>query len=201
MSTELQDALERLNIIHDQVARGELYRGYRSWSVGASGVCSLLAAALQPTTVDSPSRFVLYWCVVAALCGMIAASEIVLNYLLHENPHNRRISRRVVGQFVPCLAAGAAVTLALMRLGGNSPTLLPGLWAILFGLGIFSSRPYLPRSVGYIALGYLLAGTWLLLSAGTLPLAAAKWNVGATFGIGQLAAALVLYWNLEREHA
>jgi hypothetical protein len=129
---------------------------------------------------------------------MIGGSEIVLNYLLHENPHNRRISRRVVGQFVPCLAAGGAITLALMKFGADTVSFLPGLWAIAFALGIFASRPYLPHAVGFVALGYLLAGSALLWRAvpGVLP---QPWTVGGVFGVGQIAAAVVLYWNLERK--
>ena len=75
--------------------------------------------------------------------------------------------------------------------------LLPGLWAICFGIGIFASRPYLPRASGWVALFYYAAGVALLWRAnGTTPLHA--WWVGGTFGIGQLLAAFVLFWNLER---
>ena len=36
-------------------------------------------------------------------------------------------------------------------------------WALLFSLGLFSCRPYLPRGIGWVALFYLLAGGGLLL--------------------------------------
>ncbi len=51
---------------------------------------------------------------------------------------------RVVGHFLPCLAAGFAVTLSLVWGTGEHISRLPGLWAMLFGLGVFASRPYLP---------------------------------------------------------
>ncbi len=195
---ELQDALERLSVIHDQVAKSEMYRGYRSWSIGASGIACLAAAALQPTWVDSPVRYVGYWCAVAAGCAGVAASEILINYLVQGDSHHRRTTRRVIGQLVPCLVAGAALTLSILRVSPAATALLPGLWSIVFGLGIFASRPYLPRSTGFVALGYLIAGSWLLMHSqmGVLPTA---WKVGLPFGVGQLAAAVVLYWNLERD--
>src|SRR5688572_11056759 len=182
---ELHEALERLNVIHEQVARGEIYRGYRSWSVGASGICSLLAATLQPASVNDPASFVIYWCGDAVVCGLVAGSEIILNYVWQGNPHNRRITRRVVGQFVTCLVAGAALAYGLYRTNPEAIALLPGLWAIVFALGMFASRPYLPRAVGFVALAYLMAGTLLLLRAapGTVP---SPWAVGGVFGIGQL---------------
>jgi hypothetical protein len=74
--------------------------------------------------------------------------------------------------------------------------LLPGLWAVVFGLGVFATRPYLPRAVGWVGLYYLTAGAFLL---GRSPFAELSgWSVGGVFGLGQLATALVLYWNLER---
>lgn len=194
---ELQDALARLSIIHDQVAKSEMYRGYRAWSIGASGILCIAAAALQPVWVDSPQRFVLFWCAVAIACAMVAASEIAINYFGESDPYHRQTTRRVVGQLVPCLVAGGAVTLALLRTTPETAALLPGLWAVIFGLGGFASRPYLPRATGYVALSYLIAGSWLLMRArlGVLP---SPWTVGLTFGLGQLASAVVFYWNLER---
>ncbi len=73
-----------------------------------------------------------------------------------------------------------------------------GLW--VFGLAIFAARPYLPRASGWVALAYLGAGCIALNLAPTDPVVFG-WIVAAIFGTGQLAAALVLFWNVERnEH-
>ena len=48
-----------------------------------------------------------------------------------------------------------------------------------------------------MALFYYAAGIALLWRASG-PQSLNGWWVGATFGIGQLLSALVLYWNLER---
>ena len=54
----------------------------------------------------------------------------------------------------------------------------------------------MPKAIGFVALFYLLSGTWLLvLSDGAVP---SPWGMGLTFGIGQAATALVLYLNIER---
>ena len=39
--------------------------------------------------------------------------------------------------------------------------LLPGLWSVVFGLAIFSARPYLPLASGWVALWYLGVGAVL----------------------------------------
>ena len=52
-------------------------------------------------------------------------------------------TRQVVGQFLPSLIAGAIISASFVRLSPTLVPLLPGLWAICFGIGIFASRPYL----------------------------------------------------------
>ena len=72
-------------------------------------------------------------------------------------PSARR-TRQVVGQFLPSLIAGAIISASFVRLMPALVPLLPGLWAICFGIGIFASRPYLPRASGWVALFYYAAG-------------------------------------------
>ena len=77
--------------------------------------------------------------------------------------------------------------------------LLPGIWQILFSLGIFASYRLLPRATFGVALFYLVAGVVCLATArgnGAL----SPWAMGIPFGFGQLYAAAVLYWTLERGH-
>ena len=53
-----------------------------------------------------------------------------------------------VDQFVPCLVAGALVTYAIGKFAGDIVWIMPGLWAVLFSLGVFASRRFLPRGRG-----------------------------------------------------
>jgi hypothetical protein len=192
-------ALDQIAEIHEQMAKGEVYRGYRSVPVAASGLIGLGAAGLQPAalgTVD-PIGFVLYWAAIAAAAGFVGSSEIIYNYAVHEDTSSRRMTRTVVGQFLPSVVGGTAITVCFTHLSAALVPLLPGLWAFCFGIGIFASRPYLPKTSGWIALFYYAAGFVLLwIARGPAPLTG--WWVGGTFGVGQLLAALVLWWNLER---
>jgi hypothetical protein len=130
----------------------------------------------------------------------VGASEIIYNYAIHDDRSARRRTRLVVGQFLPSAVAGAVITASFVHLSAALVPLLPGIWAICFGIGTFASRPYLPRSSGWVALFYYVAGMILLwIARGPEPMRG--WWVGGTFGTGQLLAALVLYWNLEREPA
>src|SRR5205085_11762172 len=107
-------------------------------------------------------------------------------------------TRLVLGQFLPSILAGALLTATLVGLGPQSVALLPGIWALCFGVAVFASRVYLPRSAGWVALFYYAIGAAQLWAA-TGSTALHGWWVGLTFGCGQLLAALVLYWNLERD--
>jgi hypothetical protein len=192
-------ALTQIAEIHAHIAKGEIYRGYRSVPVAASGLVGIVAAAVQPRLLDGgdPAGFVRYWSVVAALAGVVGLSEIAYNYVVHEQVSGRRRTRRVLGQFLPGLAGAAVLTASFVHVNPGLGALLPGVWAICFGIGTFSSRPYLPRTSTIVALFYFIAGAALLWSV-DLNAPANGWTVGGTFGMGQLLAAAVLYWELER---
>ena len=196
---ELPQALAQIAEIRAQAAKAEVYRGYRSVPIAASGLLGLAAAALQPPgLVSDPTGFVVYWVAVAACAGFVGVSEIVYNYIVRDEALARRRTQRVIGQLLPALLGGAVVTASFVHLGPVLVPLLPGIWALSFGLGIFASRPYLVRASGWVALYYYAAGAVLLWTAGG-PETLNAWAVGGTFGVGQLLTAGVLYWNLEQE--
>jgi hypothetical protein len=193
-------ALDQIATIHEQIAKGEVYRGYRSLPVAASGLIGFVAAWLQPSALGAadPTGFVLYWTAVAAAAAVVGSIEIIYAYAVEDDVAARRKTRRVIGQFLPSLVGGAAITVCFMQLSATLVPLLPGLWSFCFGIATFASRPYLPKASGWVALFYYAAGFVLLWSAGG-PMPLNGWWVGATFGTGQLLAALVLWWNLERK--
>jgi hypothetical protein len=109
----------------------------------------------------------------------------------------RQVTWMAIGQFVPCLVAAAAVTLVIVRVAPLSAWLLPGLWQVFFSQGVFASCRLLPRPAFAVGVFYLGAGiVTLLLARG--PYALSPWAMALPFGMGQLLAAAVLYWTLER---
>ena len=97
--------------------------------------------------------------------------------------------------FAPCLAAGGLVMVAVVTYAPDILWMLPGLWAMLFSLGIFASYRLLPKPTFWVALFYMIAGTMLLTLREE---ALSPWAMGVPFAIGQLFSAAVLYWTLER---
>lgn len=197
---DVPQALDRIEEIHAQMAKGEVFRGYRPLPVALAGALGLLAGVLQPRIVPEGdgARFLAFWLVVALLNVAVNAAVIVAGYARCGSRFARRHTRQVVGQFVPCLLAGAAVSLGLPSADAELVRVLPGVWALLFGLGVFASRPYLARATGWVALWFVVAGTALLAFPPTT-LARLGLVHGVVFGAGLLAAAVVLHLDVPRE--
>lgn len=199
--THLTEALHSLSEIHAHLARGEVYQGVKARPVMLSGMIGILAAIVQPRLVvdGDVNGFVWYWLATAVVCALAGASGAILSYFLEEDELARRRTRIVVGQLLPCLAVGAFLTLALLPVMNRCIGMLPGVWAMLYALGLFSIRPYLPRATGWVGLYFVVAGTLLvsLLPLATVP---SPWSIALVFAAGQFGLALVLHRNTHREN-
>ncbi len=195
----VHDALDRLDQIHDQLTRAEVYRGFRVPAVSAIGVLAFAAATVQPMVPGAADGigFLWFWVAIAAVGFLLGTAAAVHAYATREDHFARRRTRRVMTQFAPCIIAGGAITIGFARIP-ELVALLPGVWATIFGLGLIAASPHLPVGVGPVALGYVMAGAFHLVrwSPGDTP---DGWAVGGVFGIGHLIAALVLWRDAEKE--
>lgn len=197
---ELRDALTQISEIRQQMARTEVFRGYRALPVAFSGLLAFGAAFLQGAFLRDPSQHITgylgLWTGAALLGAFAAGLEMVIRSRVTPSSLRREITWLAVEQFLPCLAAGALLTLVLVRSAPESLWMLPGLWQILFSLGIFASCRLLPRATFGVAVFYLVTGT-LSLALARHEYAFSPWAMGLPFGFGQFFAAAVLYRTLE----
>ena len=200
---ELRDALTQITEIRLHLARTEVFRGYRAMPVAFSGGVALLAALIQAVTISEPAGqigpYLSLWIGAAVVSGLAAGLEMMIRARNAATPVTRELTWLAIEQFCPCLMAGALVTVVLLRAAPESIWMLPGLWQIFYGLGIFASCRLLPRPTFWVAVFYLGTGlTVLALARDTAALS--PWAMGLPFGVGQLLAAAVLYRTLERDH-
>jgi hypothetical protein len=88
------------------------------------------------------------------------------------------------------------LTVVLLRAATYNLWMLPGLWEIIFSLGIFASCRFLPRQMFAVGVWYLASGlTCLILEAGSRTLS--PWSMGIPFGVGQLLVAAVLQFGFQ----
>src|ERR1051325_4794160 len=193
---ELHEALARVSEVRQKLARSATFRGYRAAPAAFSGFLAIAAAIVQHIWLIDPAgqltRYPSIWVRVAIVSLAVTASEMAVRHLRRDSAMGREMLRMAAGQFCPCLLAGALVTVVVVRFAPTQAWMLPGLWSILYGLGIFASRPLLPPAIFFMAGFYLLAGLMCLaLAQGEH--AFSPWAMGASFGPGQLIGAMVLY--------
>jgi hypothetical protein len=198
---ELGEALDRIDAIRAHVARTRVFRGYKAATVAGTGLLALLASALQPIAVPEPlanvRQYLQLWITVAVLSAIGVAIELATRCRSSNSSLQRAQTVQALEDFIPCLVAGGCVTWGVVQFSPGAVNLLPGLWAILFSLGVFASCRQLPPLAVAVALYYLAAGvTCLALARGIHALS--PWAMAGTFGVGQLLTAAVLYLALER---
>jgi hypothetical protein len=199
---ELHDALSQISEIRRQMVRTQVFRGYRSVTVGFSGLLALLAASVQNAVAPNPSGdfrpYLLLWLSTAAVSVAGVAIEMVVRG--RRSALAAEHTALAVEQFVPCLVAGMMLTGVVARFVPESRWMLPGLWSIVFSLGAYASGRLLPRPLFWAA-GYYLIGGCLCLVYAKGPQSFSPWAMAVPFGGGQLLTAGILYWTLERRHA
>jgi hypothetical protein len=200
---DLHDALGQISEIRAQVARTETFRGFRSVTVGFSGVLGIAAGLVQNERIAQPAEhvqeYVELWLGVAILSVLVVGVELGYRWAVESSSLKRRLTVLAIQQFAPCLVAGGALTVVIADRAPASAWMLPGLWAILFSLGVFASCRLLPAATAWVGVYYLGSGT-LCLTFGNGPHALAPWFMMGTFGVGQLLSAAILYFTLERKH-
>ncbi|MEM9415971.1 MAG: hypothetical protein AAGA29_10925 [Planctomycetota bacterium] len=197
----LHDALEQIADIRQQVGRAVLYRGLRSSAVMVTAGLAWAGAAAQSWLVPEPMRdmtgYMAVWFVVALASAGTVAWAMVQRSRSGGSRLEREQALEVAERLSPVLGVGAWLTVVLALWSRDQVWMLPGLWAVLFGLGVLSMRRMLPRLMMVVGMYYLASGLMCLAWAqGAWALS--PWAMASTFGVGQALAAGVLFWTLER---
>jgi hypothetical protein len=192
---ELQEALSQIHSIRTQVASGTEFRGYGPASIAVSGFIALAVAAVQ-TRWANPALmvWVAVWAGTAAVSALLTGIETLRRARREHMGFAREMIQSAVAQFLPAVMVGFLLTVVLMRVAPQDCWMLPGLWQLIFSLGVFASCRFLPRPMFAVGVWYLVAGLFCLALAGATR-ALSPWMMGIPFGVGQLLVALVLQFG------
>ena len=192
--SDLHKALGDISSMRRQVARATEFRGYGPATLAGTALFAIVAAAVQARWVPDPANhFASYlgiWILTAvASAGLIWLQMQTRSRRIHSGLADEMI-RMAVEQFLPSAVAGALIAAVLARYVPQALWTLPGLWQIVYSLGVFSSCRFLPRPL-------LAAGVWYLLTGlGCLALgegrALSPWAMGIPYAVGQLLVAGIL---------
>jgi hypothetical protein len=91
------------------------------------------------------------------------------------------------------------LTVALVRFVPQELWMIPGLWQIIFSLGIFSSCRFLPRPMVAAGAWYLMTGLFCV-SLGDAR-AFSPWAMGIPYGVGQMLVAGVLFFTAKEDRS
>jgi len=196
--TELERALSAIHSIRHQVARGTQFRGYGPASIAFSGFLALSVAFAEDEwgvlIGHALTTHLIIWICVAAISLTVSSLETLARARRVHSEFADDMLYSAVEQFLPALTIGVLLTAVLVRVAPEDCWLLPGLWSLIFSLGVFASCRFLPPHISGVGVWYLLAGLGALI-AGSGPKAFLPWAMGIPFGVGQLLVAGVLHFS------
>jgi hypothetical protein len=191
---DLEKALGDITSIRRQMARTTEFRGYGPVTLAATGVLAFAAAAAQahwnPVPAVHLAAYLATWVSTALISvALIGTQMYTRSQRVHSGMADEMI-RMAVEQFLPSVGAGALLSMVLIACAPASLWILPGLWLVIFSLGVFSSCRFLPRPMVYAGAWYLFCG--LVSVALGDARAFSPWVMGISFGVGQLLVAAIL---------
>ena len=198
---ELHKALGDIGSIRRQMARSTEFRGYGPVTLAATGAFAVLAAVVQARWVPYPaqaiSAYLAIWISTAvASAALIAVHTFTRTQRMHSGMASEMI-QMAVEQFLPSAAAGVLITMVLVRSIPSTLWMLPGLWQVIFSLGVFSSCRFLPRPMAAAGAWYLITGVTCLALADDR--AFSPWAMGTAYGAGQLLIAGILFFTAQED--
>lgn len=197
---ELYQALSDISRIRRQMAATTEFRGYGPATLAATGLMAMAASGVQrlllPEAATHVTAYVALWAATATLAVALTGAQMLTRSRRMHSALSGDMIRMAVEQFLPALGAGFLLTVVIAAYVPQTAWLLPGLWQIVFALGIFASCRFLPKPIIAPGVWYLFTGLACVAvgeHAALSPLA-----MGIPFGVGQMLVAAILFASNRR---
>jgi len=165
--------IEHLPVIRQTMERSSAFTAVSGWGLCAIGATALIATAvaMRQRTIDG---WLAVWLAEALVAFTIALFSMQQKASRQGADMLSAVGRRLLMGLLPALAAGGVLTAAIVWDG--STRLIPGVWLLLYGIGVvqagvFSVRAVPAMGIVLVALGAValpMPWTWanLMLAAG-----------------------------------
>lgn len=168
-------ALDQLRYIRETMEGASAFTavpGFGGILMGATALFAALVAAQQPT----PERWLLTWVSEGIVALAIGVAAMIRKARSVGVPLLSRPGRKFALGLIPPMATAALLTLSLYRSGMLAP--LPGIWLMLYGVGVMAAGTFSVRVVPAMGLCFLALGAAALFG----PPAWGNWLLAAGFG-------------------
>jgi hypothetical protein len=197
---DLNRALVEIRSIRRQLAQTTEFRGYGPATLFTTAILALLTGAAQahwlPEPATHPAQYVALWLTTGVFCAALIATQMLTRAnRLHSGMADEMI-RMAVAQFLPAAIAGAILPFVLLRVTQSVFWMLPGLWQIIFSLGVFSSCRCLPRPMLLVGVWFLLTGLVCIGLGDIRSLAPA--TMSGAYAVGMALVAAIHYFSAKK---
>ena len=159
MSALHERAVRDLAFIRETMQTASGFTAVSGWgqaAVGLVGVAAGVAGALQPTAW----RWIAVWALAATAGATVGVSSTLLKARRAGQPILAAPLRKFALAFAPALAAGAAITVGLWRIG--AVTMVPAAWLLCYGAGVMAGGTFSVRALPVMGACFLLLGAFAL---------------------------------------
>lgn len=178
-------AAESLEFIRDTMARSASFTAVPGRGGMAMGIVGVLAA-IAAFQASSPWVWLGIWLVAALLAAPIALVAMLMKARAHRVTLWAGPGRRFMQGFMPALACGAILTVAIVRAGRFE--ILPPAWLLAYGAGVLAGATASVPILTWLGAGIMLLGAGATVSPG-------HWGdlwLGAGFGVLQIVFGFII---------
>lgn len=190
-------ALQDLSFIRRTMEGATSFTDVPGWGLVLTGVVALGFAYLadrQPT----PERWLMFWLAAAVVAGTLGSAAMLRKMRRRVRTDGSDVlstpARKFLLSFWPAILAGAVLTLALVDPftpgieAHVTSRVLPGLWLLLFGVGVTTAGAFSVRAVPLMGMSFIALGVLALF----LPALDGDLMMALGFGGLQIAFGIVI---------
>lgn len=185
-------AIQDLSYIRRTMEGASSFTDVPGWGLMAIGVTAI-AASFVAEQQHNAGRWIAVW-----LCEATLAASIGVGMTFRKMSRRARVAgspmlsvpaRKFLFGFWPAILAGGVLTAALIdptalwSANSTPPRILPGVWLLLYGVGVTTAGTFSVRAVPLMGLGLIVMGAVALLVHSI----SADLLLGLAFGVWQIA--------------
>ena len=147
--------MDNLRFIRQTMEAAATFTAVSGWGTVLIGATAFGAALLASVT-HSPTRWLFIWLCEACLSMGISVYSMAIKARAAKLPLWSEPARKIVFSFAPPMIVGALLTLLFYERGLLG--LLPGVWMLLYGVGVIAAGTFSVRIIPVMGIAFMGVG-------------------------------------------